>query len=204
MPQSFLSHFQMPKPAPRWVTVVSGLPRSGTSMMMQILQAGGVQILTDQVRTADDDNPKGYYEFERAKKLREGDMEWVKDAQGKAVKIISALLEFLPPQYKYKVIFMQRNMDEILASQKQMLVRRNEPTDKVDDATLAGIFRKHLDSVQTWLASQPNIEVLYVNYGELIKDPAPHIQSLARFLDIPLDVPAMLAAPDKSLHRQKK
>ncbi len=203
MPASFFSRLQKSKPAALPVIVVSGLPRSGTSMMMQILQAGGLQALTDQVRAADDDNPKGYYEFERAKKLKEGDLQWVKDAQGKVVKVISALLEYLPAGYTYKVIFMQRNMQEILASQKQMLIRRGEPTDKVDDQTLAGLFQGHLASVQSWLSSQPNMQVLYVQYNQLLATPQPHIQDVARFLEIPLDLPAMLAVPDQNLHRQK-
>ncbi|HZD55295.1 MAG TPA: hypothetical protein VE136_01120, partial [Anaerolineales bacterium] len=99
------------------MTIVSGLPRSGTSMMMKMLEAGGVPPLTDEIRTADRDNPKGYYEFERVKKMPDGDKAWMVEARGKSVKVISALLEHLPPQYDYKVIFMRRDMNEILASQ---------------------------------------------------------------------------------------
>ena len=110
-------------PAKEYVTVVSGLPRSGTSMMMKMLEAGGLPPLTDSLRVADDDNPKGYYEFERVKKMPEGDKSWVEDAQGKSVKVISALLEHLPPEYSYRVLFMQRKVEEILASQTQMLIR---------------------------------------------------------------------------------
>src|SRR4030067_886296 len=117
-----------------FITVVSGLPRSGTSMMMQILHAGGMEILTDQQRTADD-NPKGYYELERVKKMKEGDVTWVRESGGKVIKVISALLEYLPRDLSYKVIFMHRKMDEILASQKQMLARRGEPTDKASVCT---------------------------------------------------------------------
>jgi hypothetical protein len=101
------------------VTVVSGLPRSGTSMMMKMLEAGGIPPLTDKLRTADDDNPKGYYEFERVKQMDKGDTAWMADAQGKTVKVISQLLKFMPSAYEYKVIFMRRNMSEILASQKR-------------------------------------------------------------------------------------
>ena len=111
------------------ITVVSGLPRSGTSMMMRMLEAGGMPVMTDNIRTADDDNPRGYYEVERVKKLKDGDVAWVKEARGKAVKVISYLLEFLPSDQQYFVLFMRRNMQEVLASQQQMLIRRDKPTD---------------------------------------------------------------------------
>ena len=117
----------------KFVTVVSGLPRSGTSMMMKMIEAGGIAPLTDKIRRADDDNPKGYFEFERVKKMPDGDTAWVEDAQGKAVKVIAALLEYLPQEYTYKVLFMRRSMDEILASQKQMLIRSEKPTDEISD-----------------------------------------------------------------------
>ncbi|NJN53987.1 MAG: sulfotransferase [Anaerolineae bacterium] len=106
------------------VIIVSGLPRSGTSMMMKMLEVGGIPPLTDQIRTADNDNPKGYYEFERVKQLDKGDTAWVADAQGKVVKVISQLLRYLPADQEYRVIFMRRNMDEILASQQKMLINR--------------------------------------------------------------------------------
>ena len=193
-----------PESAVEFIIVVSGLPRSGTSMMMQILQAGGLEIMTDQQRTADDDNPKGYYEFERVKKMKDGDNKWVKDARGKVVKVISALLEFLPAGHSYKVIFMHRKMDEILASQKQMLVRRSEPTDKASDATLADLFSRHLQKIEAWLAGQSNIEVLYIQYDEFLSNPGPHIDSLVAFLGLPLDSQAMASVPDQKLYRQRK
>ncbi len=104
------------------ITVVSGLPRSGTSMMMKMIEAGGIPPLTDNIRTADKDNPKGYYEFERVKKLDKGDTDWVSDAAGKSIKVISALLKHLPPNYEYRIVFVRRNMPEILASQRKMLI----------------------------------------------------------------------------------
>ena len=108
------------------IVVVSGLPRSGTSMMMKMLEAGGIPPVTDELRTADDDNPKGYYEFERVKQMDKGDTAWVADAQGKVVKVISALLKHLPSSHNYQVIFLRRHMSEILASQRKMLIRRGE------------------------------------------------------------------------------
>ncbi len=184
------------------VIIVSGLPRSGTSMMMQILAAGGLEILTDKIRTPDDDNPKGYYELEQVKKLKENDARWLESAPGKAVKVISYLLEKLPSSYTYKVIFMLRNMDEVLASQRQMLIRRGAPTDKVDDTVMADMFKAHLEEVQSWLAKQPNFQVLYIHYDELLEDPDRHIRTLANFLGMPVNLEAMLAVPDSGLHRQ--
>jgi len=172
-------------------------------MMMQMLQAGGMEILTDHQRSADNDNPKGYYEFERVKKLKEGDVKWIDEAQGKVVKVISALLEHLPAGYNYQVIFMLRNIDEILASQKQMLVRRQEPTDRVSDEKLAELFTGHLASVKQWLGNQANIRVLYINYNELIQDPQPLVEAIAGFLDSPINPQAMLEIPDSKLYRQR-
>jgi len=185
------------------VTIVSGLPRSGTSMMMKMLQGGGMEVLTDGVRTADEDNPKGYYEFERVKQL-EHDQSWLEDARGKAVKAITALLKHLPPDYTYKVIFMRRKMEEILASQKQMLIRRGEPTDTVGDDRMADLFRQHVEQVEAWLAKQSNIEVLYVNYNEVLERPLEHAQRINQFLGNMLNVGDMAGVVDRSLYRQRQ
>ena len=125
------------------ITIVSGLPRSGTSMMMRILEAGGMRILKDEIRKADEDNPAGYYEFEKVKELKK-DPSWLENAKGKAVKIISSLLEHLPERYIYKIIFIHRNMEEILDSQRQMLIRRGEATNEVSDEKVGKMFLKHL------------------------------------------------------------
>lgn len=203
MPLKLFTRLKKHQPEKTDIIIVSGLPRSGTSMMMQILRAGGLEILTDNERIADSDNPKGYYELERVKQLKDGDNHWVKDAHGKAIKVISALLEHLPKEYHYKVIFMMRDMDEILASQKQMLIRRGEPTDKVSDESLADLFQEHLTSVRNWLANQANMEVIYVNYNDLLQDLEQHINSIIDFLDLPLDIKSMLDVPDRSLYRQR-
>ena len=185
------------------VTVVSGLPRSGTSMMMKMLEAGGIPPLTDEIRTADKDNPKGYYEYERVKKLDEGDTEWVEEALGKAVKVISALLKYLPQNYTYKVIFMLRNMDEILASQRQMLMRRGEPTDSVSDEELTELFRKHLAQIQDWIDEQPNAEAIYVSYNEVMEDPLEQARTISQFLGDTLEVKHMVQVVDEALYRQR-
>lgn len=186
------------------VTVVSGLPRSGTSMMMKMLEAGGVPPLTDEIREADRDNPKGYYEFERVKQLDKGDTAWLPQAQGKAVKIISALLQHLPAEYTYYVIFMRRNIEEILASQRRMLINRGEDPDSSDDEQMQQLYEKHLRQVEGWLAEQDNVHVLYVNYNELIEDPVPHCEQIDSFLPRALDVERMINVVDPSLYRQRQ
>jgi hypothetical protein len=186
-----------------YLIVVSGLPRSGTSMMMNMLEVGGLPLLTDHMRTADIDNPKGYYEFERVKKLEEGDNEWVKDAKGRVVKVISNLLEFLPSQYSYKVIFMERYIQEVLASQKEMLLRRGEDSQKVADEQIAYLFSKHLAKVKAWLSQQPNISVLYVSYNEILEDPEIHLANINRFLGGGLDIQKMSGIIDAVLYRHR-
>jgi len=171
-------------------------------MMMKVLEAGGMEIFTDNQRAADEDNPKGYYELEDVKALKDGKSDWMQDAPGKVVKVISSLLEYLPSNYKYKIIFMRRAIPEILASQKQMLIRRGENSDG-DDQKMAEMFQEHLKRVRVWLANQPNMETLYVDYNALMADPDPEIKVVAEFLGLTENLDAMLAVPDKKLYRQK-
>lgn len=185
------------------VTIVSGLPRSGTSMMMRMLEAGGMPVLTDNIRTADEDNPKGYYEFERVKQI-EQDKAWLPEAKGKVVKMVAALLKHLPADYDYKIVFMHRDMEEILASQRQMLIRRGEPTDTVSDERMAELFGRHLTQIESWLANQPNMQVLYVHYGDVLAAPAHEAERINHFLGDTLDVEKMVAAVDPSLYRQRR
>jgi hypothetical protein len=185
------------------ITVVSGLPRSGTSMMMKMLEAGGLPPLTDHLRTADADNPRGYYEYERVKKLREGDVDWLPAAEGKVVKVIAALLPGLPRHYRYRVIFMRRAMPEILASQRQMLIHRGEDADKVSDEAIARLFEKHLAHVDAWLRGQPNIERLDISYNGLLEEPRLYATQINRFLGGMLDIERMVQVVDLSLHRQR-
>jgi hypothetical protein len=186
------------------IIVVSGLPRSGTSMMMKMLQAGGVEAMTDAIREADENNPNGYFEFERVKKMKEGDFDWLGDALGKSVKVIAALVTQLPVQYHYKVIFMQRDIQEVLASQKKMLGRLGKPDDQISDATLAKIYQEHLKTVEAWLAKQKNMQVLYVNYNQMVADPASQVQQLNQFLGGHLNIQAMSGAINQDLYRERK
>lgn len=188
---------------PSYITVVSGLPRSGTSMMMKALEAGGLPVLTDALRVADEDNPKGYYEVERVKQLDQGDTAWVAEAQGQVIKVISALLEHLPAAYSYRVLFMQRAMPEVLASQRKMLERRGEPTDRVSDEELTRLFTKHVQKVETWLRAQPNFQVLTVDYNRMLADPLPWVRQVNQFLDGRLDEPRMVEVVDPTLYRNR-
>lgn len=184
------------------IVIVSGLPRSGTSMMMQICEAGGLTSLIDQDRKADEDNLKGYYELKQVKRL-EKDKSWLPRARGRVVKVISALLQHLPPEYRYKVLFMQRNMDEIIASQKQMLVHRGEPN-RFSDEDLARIFRNHLKIVGQWLRDQHNFEVLHVDYNQLLENPREKIAEIKGFLGKGLDDAGMAAVIDTNLYHQRR
>jgi hypothetical protein len=185
------------------ITIISGLPRSGTSMMMKMLAAGGVPVMTDEIRTADEDNPKGYFELEKVKELAK-DNAWLEDAKGKSVKIISALLKHLPAKYTYNVIFIRRKIEEVLASQKQMLIRRGEPTDTVSDQKMAEIFQRHVKDVENWLAEQPNIRLLFVDYNQILESPAEGIKTINDFLGGNLNTEEMTAIVDKALYRQRR
>lgn len=186
------------------IVVVSGLPRSGTSMMMKMLEAGGIPPLTDKIRTADKDNPKGYYEFERVKKMDKGDTEWLPQAEGKVVKVISALLAHLPDGYHYKIIFMQRHMPEILASQRKMLVHRGEDAENMDDERMAELFAKHLRAVEQQMAQQENVDVLYVHYSDALQDPQTAAERVVEFLGKDLDVERMVSVVDPNLYRNRR
>jgi len=184
------------------IIVVSGLPRSGTSMMMKILGEGGMPIVTDQLRRADTDNPNGYYELETVKQMVGGNTAWLAEADGKAVKVISGLLEYLPALYPYKIIFMEREIREILASQRKMLERRNE-TAGVGDAQIEEQFRKHLAAVKPWLARQPNMELLTISYNSLMSNPEPYCRRVLEFVSVPLQLERMLTVPNGELYRNR-
>lgn len=188
----------------RPIVVVSGLPRSGTSMMMRMLAAGGVTVLEDGVRTADVSNPNGYFEFEPVKELdKDGDLTWLPGARGKAVKIISLLLTWLPETYDYRVLFMHRDLDEILASQRAMLVRRGETADGADDARMRQLYTSHLQQTERLLAGRRCFRTLHVQYRDVVNAPAAAAERVAAFLDLPLDRAGMATAVDSGLYRNR-
>jgi hypothetical protein len=183
------------------IVVVSGLPRSGTSLLMQMLDRGGIPALTDEIRAADPDNPRGYYEFEQVKQTKKNP-SWLPQARGKVVKMVSSLLYDLPAGETYRVIFMQRDIDEVLESQEKMLCRLGRPAAPREQ--MKASFAVHLDRVTRWLASQPNFRVLYVSYNQLLGDPEGETGKVAEFLDGRCNPERMLTAIDPSLYRNRK
>lgn len=186
-----------------FITIVSGLPRSGTSMMMQMLEAGGVPPLTDALRHADADNPRGYYEFEPVKRTRQ-DPAWVADAPGRAIKVVHVLLRDLPADHDYRVILMRRRMAQVLASQQTMLQRQGRRGADLPPARLAEVFESQMRQTGQWLDAQPNFAVLPIDYGALIADPGPPTDQINTFLGGTLDVAAMRRAIDPELFRQRQ
>jgi hypothetical protein len=189
----------------RPIVVVSGLPRSGTSMAMKMLHAGGLEVITDGVREADESNPKGYFELEAVKGLdKDGNTAWLKDARGKAVKIISFLLTWLPEEHDYRVVFMQRDLDEVLASQNKMLVQRAEtPGTPEDDARMRQHYEKHLAKVHRFLSSRRCFSVLPVNYRSALERPRDEAQRINAFVGGGLDVDRMAEVSDPALYRNR-
>ncbi len=180
------------------VVVVSGLPRSGTSLMMQMLQAGGIEILADSKREPDANNPRGYLELEAVKSL-DKDNSCLKDAPGKAVKIISHLLKHLPGEYEYKVILMRRNMKEIIKSQQKML---HEDENETPEGVVK-YFEQELKNVISWAESSPNVKALNLNYKDVLNNSAEEIQKINKFLGIQLDAEKMAEIIDPTLYRNR-
>ncbi len=184
------------------IVVVSGLPRSGTSMAMKMLEAGGLCVVTDGVRGADEDNPKGYYEYERVKNLElDHDRRWLREVRGKAVKIVSFLIKTLPPNNNYKLLFMQRDLNEILASQAKMLARRGE-TSEVSDKQMTELFQQDLANARFFLRRR-QFETLEVQYKETLNHPREQAQRMAAFLGRRLDIEAMVRVVDATLYRNR-
>lgn len=186
------------------VIVVSGLPRSGTSMAMRMLEAGGVPIVTDELRGADEDNPHGYFELESVKDLdKKGeDPVWLSQAHGKAVKIVSALLEHLPATHNYKVLFMHRDLQEVLASQSKMLTHRGEDSEATD-RQLRQAYESHLRKVRVLLRLRPQFDAAEISYADVVANPRREAERIGRFLGDRLDVRRMAEAVDENLYRNR-
>ena len=185
------------------IVVVSGLPRSGTSMMMRMLDAGGLPIMTDGLRTADEDNPRGYYEHERVKNLeKDPDKSWVREARGKGLKVISHLLKELPDENYYRVVLMRRDLSEVVASQNKMLVRRGEEN-PIEDERVTDLYRKHTIHTKVVCRERPNFELLEVRYTDALDDPAACAATVNRFLGNRLDLEGMKGAVDPNLWRNR-
>jgi hypothetical protein len=184
------------------IVVVSGLPRSGTSMAMKMLEAGGLSVVTDGQRVADEDNPKGYYEDERVKRLHvEADKAWLHDARGKVVKIISFLLKSLPDEHNYKVVFMHRNLREIVASQNKMLARLGKPNDLPDEAAVQLLGTQEKEA--RFFLRRPHFELLELNYTDVLNQARGEARRMAEFVGAPLDIEKMAAVVDRELYRNR-
>ena len=191
-------------PAAETIFVVAGLPRTGTSMLMQMLAAGGVPILSDGERQADEDNPKGYLELEAAKGLRD-DASFLDSASGQAVKIVAQLLPHLPPKEgrRYRILFTQRDLGEVMASQAAMLKRSGHAEAERDDAKLRETFHRQLVRLRALLAGREDLDTLFVHYAEVVSDPVATASAVADFLGRAVDTAAMADAVDASLYRQR-
>ncbi len=185
------------------IAVVSGLPRSGTSLMMQMLHAGGASVLSDHLREPDANNPKGYLEFERVKQLKT-DKAWVPEAEGKVVKVISHLLQELPVGHEYRVIFMVRAPAEVVASQSSMLGRLGRTGAALPPEKIEAAYTQHVADIRKWLDDQPNFKTLYVNYTDVLANPRAEAARLTAFLGWPLDPEKMIAMVDPTLYRERK
>ncbi len=202
---AFLSRAYLRRKLGPPVVIVSGLPRSGTSMMMKMLTAAGLEIVTDNVRSADEDNPKGYFEYERVKELdKSTDKGWLREHKGKVLKIISFLLKDLPDDCFYRVIFMRRDLDEVIASQNKMLDRRGEPRDETGDEKMIQLYRNHLRKVELILQQRPNFELLDVSYRQVIEQPREQAVRVAKFLGLKVEPDQVASAVDRRLYRTRE
>lgn len=183
-----------------WITVVSGLPRSGTSMMMRMIEAGGIPVLTDRARGADEDNPHGYYELEAVKQTRQ-DASWVAGAVGRAVKVVHLLLAELPAGPEYRVVLMNRDLEEVVASQAKMLARsgrRSAPPE-----VLKRVFAAQMQQARSWMASRAGLSVIEVSYRRVLEAPLEEASRIAGFLSIEGDPARMAGAVDPALYRNR-
>lgn len=197
--ESFYKNIEMSDP----IYIVSGLPRSGTSMMMQMLVNGGIEPYVDNVREADESNPKGYYEHEAVMRLAR-DKKWLKDVRNKVVKVISQQLFHLPAKYNYKIVFMLRDINEIIQSQTKMLERQNKKIAKNYPYTLENIYQKNLGQVQRWAENNKNVSILVINHKDTIENPLETAKKVAEFIGKEkVNVEKMAEKVDKKLHRTK-
>jgi hypothetical protein len=185
-----------------FLTIVSGLPRSGTSMMMRMLEMGGMPVLIDHIRRADHDNPNGYYEFEAVKRTKQ-DSSWLKESAGKAVKMVYRLVYDLPADRSYRVLFMRRKLEEVLASQRTMLERKAGPGDAASDQQMETLFRRELQSFYDWVPRQRHIELIDVDYNRILTDPLTELNRVQEFLGGAVDLAAMASVVDSKLYRNR-
>jgi len=192
----------MTKPLRKEVTIVSGLPRAGTSLLMSLLQEGGIPLLCDGQRAPDDDNPRGYFEYAAVKRMKE-DSSWVDQAEGRAVKVILHLLDALPLQRSYRVLFVHRDVREVVASQERMLRRHGQTEAVLPFERLVEIFAAQEAFARTWVRRQPGFSVLDVDYNQLLKDPKPILEAIVRFASLQAPVARLATRIEPSLYRNR-
>ena len=185
------------------ITIVSGLPRTGTSMMMNILKESGIAILTDQTRIADNHNPRGYFEYQPAKELPEGNISWLESAEGKAVKVISFYIHHLPPKYEYKVLFMERTIEEIVMSQQKIVIDENKRIHKKEVKMMEDYFKDHIRKTKTWISLQPNFTVHYFSYNNMVANPQEYTSILSEFLECEIKGSVLTKVIDEKLYTQR-
>jgi hypothetical protein len=186
------------------IVIVSGLPRSGTSMLMKMLDAGGMEIMTDSERAADIDNPKGYFEYERVKDLeKESDKSYIREGRGKVLKVISFLIKDLPDDNDYRVIFMRRSLDEVLASQNKMIQRLGTEDSTAAEEAMKEAYRNDIVRTRLLCKNRPNFELIEINYKNTIEDSAVTAHSVNAFVGGQLDETAMREAVDSNLYRNR-
>lgn len=186
------------------IVIVSGLPRSGTSMLMRMLEAGGVPIMTDAEREADIDNPNGYFEYERVKDLeKETDKSYVRAGRGQALKVISFLIKDLPDDNDYRVVFMRRDLDEVITSQNKMIDRLGTQDTEADREAMKEAYRNDIVRTRLLCRNRPNFELMEVHYKQTVETPERTAAEVNTFLGGQLDEAAMRAAVDASLYRNK-
>ncbi|PNQ73905.1 hypothetical protein C1T31_06160 [Hanstruepera neustonica] len=186
------------RPIKNQITIVSGLPRSGTSLMMQMMKAGGIEPLTDSKRVSDISNPKGYYEYEPVMSLHK-DNTWLELAQNKVLKVVAPLLKFLNPKYRYKIIFMNRDLSEVLKSQQKMIGKDPEtlPTKLFES------YLNHLQQVEVWKEKEPGVELIYIDYQDVLNNTKETVTKIEAFVGTQLNTDAMINCVDKTLYRTK-
>lgn len=183
------------------VYIVSGLPRAGTSMAMALLQAGGIDLVVDGVRAADEDNLGGYYEYEAVKGIRD-DVSWIYAARGKGIKVVSPSLRYLPPDLRYRVVFMRRDLNEVAASQEQMLRRLGKDVG-ANRAQMIDLMQRHLQEVESWLARSEHVEVLFLPYRHVVEEPLAACRALIDFLSLSANPLDMAQVVEKKYYRQR-
>ncbi|EDM43739.1 type I phosphodiesterase/nucleotide pyrophosphatase [unidentified eubacterium SCB49] len=180
------------------IVVVSGLPRSGTSLMMQMLDKGGLTSLIDDERKADESNPKGYFELKEVMSIHK-DNSWMEKAKNTSVKIVAPLLSYMDMKYRYKVIFMKRDLDEVIKSQRKMTGKNTD----VLPVKLYNAYRNQLKIVEIWKEKEPGVELIYVDYKDVLEKPQEMAKKVSEFVGLELDIDAMASCVDKSLYRNK-